>query len=87
MELIHYIRDYLKSLGVDSLLVEDEAGTKANLYATLGPKDKPGIMLSGHTDTVPVDGQEWDTDPFTLTERDDKLFARGTCDMKSFIGI
>ena len=87
MELIHYIREYLKSLGVDSLLVKDDTGTKANLYATLGPKDKPGIMLSGHTDTVPVDGQEWDTDPFTLTERDDKLFARGTCDMKSFIGI
>jgi len=87
MELIHYIRDYLQSLGVDSLLVEDETGTKANLYATLGPKDRPGIMLSGHTDTVPVDGQNWSSDPFTVTERDGKLYARGTCDMKGFIGI
>ncbi len=87
MELIHYIRDYLQSLGVDSLLVEDETGAKANLYATLGPKDRPGIMLSGHTDTVPVDGQNWSSDPFTVTERDGKLYARGTCDMKGFIGI
>lgn len=87
MELIHYIRDYLQSLGVDSLLVEDETGAKANLYATLGPKDRPGIMLSGHTDTVPVDGQNWSCDPFTVTERDGKLYARGTCDMKGFIGI
>ena len=69
LELIHYIRDYLDGLGVESLLVPDETGTKANLYATLGPQDKPGIMLSGHTDVVPIDGQDWHTDPFDVQEK------------------
>ena len=87
LELIHYIRDYLQDLGVESLLVPDETGTKANLYTTLGPPDRPGIMLSGHTDVVPIDGQEWNTDPFIVQEKDGKLFGRGTCDMKSFIAI
>ena len=61
-------------------------GRKANLYATLGPDDKPGIALSGHTDVVPVDGQDWSSDPWTLIERDERLFGRGTCDMKGFLG-
>ena len=79
LELIHFIRDYLKDLGIESLLVPDETGTKANLYATLGPMDRPGILLSGHTDVVPIDGQEWDSDPFNVIEKDLKLFGRGTC--------
>lgn len=87
LQLIAFIQDYLKGLGVESMLVHNAEGTKANLYATLGDQDRPGIMLSGHTDVVPVDGQPWDTDPFTLTENDGKLYGRGTADMKSFIAI
>lgn len=87
LELIGFVRDYLSGLGVESRLVHDETGTKANLYATLGPDDRPGIMLSGHTDVVPVDGQDWSTDPFRVTEKDGRLYGRGTADMKSFIAI
>ena len=87
LALIGYVQDLLTGLGVESQLVHNEEGTKANLYATLGDPDKPGIMLSGHTDVVPVDGQAWDTDPFDVTEKDGKLFGRGTADMKSFIAI
>ena len=87
LDLIHWIRDHLKSLGVDATLVHDATGKKANLYATLGPQDKPGIVLSGHTDVVPIDGQEWDTDPFKVIEKDGKLFGRGTSDMKSFVAV
>ncbi|HUI17330.1 MAG TPA: acetylornithine deacetylase [Alphaproteobacteria bacterium] len=87
LALIACVRDYLASHGVEALLVPDESGKKANLYATLGPKDRPGIMLSGHTDVVPIDGQDWQSDPFTLVERDGRLYGRGTSDMKSFIAI
>ncbi|MDH5748635.1 MAG: acetylornithine deacetylase [Rhodospirillales bacterium] len=87
LDLIHFVRDTLAVHGVDSVLVHNEEGTKANLYATLGPTDIPGVMLSGHTDVVPVDGQDWSSDPFTLTERDGRLYGRGTADMKSFIGL
>ncbi len=87
LDLIHWIRDHLKAMGVDSTLVHDATGKKANLYATLGPQDKPGVVLSGHTDVVPVDGQEWSTDPFRIVEKDGKLFGRGTSDMKSFVAI
>ncbi len=87
LELIGYVQEYLKGFGIDSLLVENDEGSKANLFATLGDKDKPGIMLSGHTDVVPVDGQTWDTNPFRLTAKDGKLYGRGTADMKSFIAI
>jgi acetylornithine deacetylase len=87
LELIAFIQDYLSGFGVESLLVHNEEGTKANLYATLGDDSKAGIMLSGHTDVVPVDGQTWDTDPFQVTEKDDNLYGRGTADMKSFIAI
>ena len=59
-------------------------GTKANLYANVGPEVAGGVVLSGHTDVVPVDGQAWDSDPFTVTERDGRLYGRGTCDMKGF---
>jgi acetylornithine deacetylase len=85
--LIEWVRDYLRGLGAKTRLTHDTAGKKANLFATLGDSDKPGLILSGHTDVVPVDGQNWDTDPFLATERDGRLFARGSADMKGFIGI
>lgn len=87
MELIDFVRGYLNSWNIDSILVPNDDGSKANLYATVGAQDEGGIVLSGHTDVVPVDGQDWSTDPFTLSERDGKLFGRGTCDMKGFIAI
>ncbi len=87
LELMAFVQDYLSGLGVESFLVHNVDGNKANLYATVGPDDIPGIMLSGHTDVVPVDGQDWDTDPFSVTERDGRLYGRGTSDMKSFIAI
>ena len=84
LALITYIQDYLGDLGVAAELVYDDQRTKANLYATMGPGDRPGFALSGHTDVVPVDGQNWDTDPFAVVERDGYLYGRGTSDMKSF---
>ena len=85
--LIEWVRDYLQSYGAKTRLTHDESGKKANLFATLGESSKPGLILSGHTDVVPVDGQDWHTDPFVATERDGKLYARGSADMKGFIGI
>jgi len=87
LELIEYVRRYLAEFDVESLLVYDEDKRKANLYATVGPTDRPGVCLSGHTDVVPVDGQEWDTDPFSAVVKDGRIFGRGTADMKSFIAI
>ena len=87
LSLIEFVRDYLDGYGVESELVFSEDRGKANLYATIGPPEQGGIMLSGHTDVVPVDDQDWHTDPFDLVETGDKLFARGTCDMKSFIAV
>ncbi|NIR30026.1 MAG: acetylornithine deacetylase [Gammaproteobacteria bacterium] len=87
LELIEFVRDYLADLGVDSHLVYDGAGRKANLFATLGPTDRPGICLSGHTDVVPVDDQDWHTDPFQAVRGDGRLYGRGTADMKSFLGV
>jgi acetylornithine deacetylase len=85
--LIEWVRDYLTRLGATTRLTHDATGKKANLFATLGDSHKPGLILSGHTDVVPVDGQNWDTDPFVVNERDGKLFARGSADMKGFIGV
>ena len=85
--LIEWVRDYLQGLGAKTRLTHDASAKKANLFATLGDSKKPGLILSGHTDVVPVDGQDWDTDPFAATERDGKLYARGSADMKGFIGI
>jgi acetylornithine deacetylase len=85
--LIEWVRDYLHGLGAETRLTHDASGKKANLFATLGDSNRPGLILSGHTDVVPVDGQDWNTDPFLATERDGKLFARGSADMKGFIGI
>lgn len=86
LELMNFIAGYLEENGIASRLFPNEEGTKANLYATLGPADASGgIILSGHTDVVPVDGQPWDTDPFELVRSGDKVFGRGTSDMKGFI--
>jgi acetylornithine deacetylase len=85
--LIEWVRDYLTKLGATTRLTHDASGKKANLFATLGDSNKPGLILSGHTDVVPVDGQNWDTDPFKATEKDGRLYARGSADMKGFIGI
>ncbi len=85
MEMIEWIEHYLAGFGIESTIVRDSVMNKANLYATIGPKDIPGVMLSGHSDVVPVDGQDWQSDPFSLTERDGNLYGRGTCDMKGFI--
>lgn len=87
LALIDFVRDYLSKLGVESELIYDDERRKANLYATLGPKDRPGICLSGHTDVVPVDGQEWSSDPFKVIEKNGKLYGRGTCDMKSWLAV
>jgi acetylornithine deacetylase len=83
--LIEWVRDYLTGMGVSSRLTYDSTGKKANLFATVGEGSRAGLVLSGHTDVVPVDGQAWDTDPFTATVAGDKLFGRGTADMKGFI--
>jgi acetylornithine deacetylase len=83
--LIEFVEEYLEGWGIKSLRVDYEPGKKTNLYATIGPDIAGGIVLSGHTDVVPVDGQNWSSDPFTMVERDGKLFGRGTCDMKGFI--
>ncbi|PJI92309.1 acetylornithine deacetylase [Yoonia maricola] len=84
LELIDFVEEYLEGFGVQSTRVPNEDGTKAALYAHIGPQVDGGVVLSGHTDVVPVDGQVWDTDPFTVTERHGKLYGRGTCDMKGF---
>lgn len=85
LALIEYIRDFLADLGVTCELFFDEAGRKANLFATLGPRDRGGVCLSGHTDVVPVDGQAWTVPPFELTEKDGRLYGRGSADMKGYI--
>jgi acetylornithine deacetylase len=87
LALIEFIRDYLDGYEVKSELVFAEDGKKANLYATIGPEDQRGILLSGHTDVVPVDDQDWHSDPFKLVEKDHRLYGRGSCDMKSFIAV
>ncbi|MDY7066945.1 Acetylornithine deacetylase [Pseudomonas extremaustralis] len=85
LQLIEFVRDYLAGFGVTSELVYNEERSKANLFASIGPLELAGIVLSGHTDVVPVDGQAWSVPPFELTERDGKLFGRGTADMKGYI--
>lgn len=85
LALIEYVRDFLAACGVSCKLYVDSGGNKANLYANVGPQDRGGVLLSGHTDVVPVDGQKWSSDPFRLVERDRRLFARGSADMKGFI--
>ena len=85
LNLISFVQSYLTERGVSSRLVHNADSTKANLFAKIGPADLPGVLLSGHTDVVPTDGQEWSSDPFHLTLRGGKLFGRGTADMKAFL--
>ena len=87
LELIHFIRDHLAKLGVKSRLTYNDDKTKANLFATLGEGKPAGVILSGHTDTVPWDGQDWTTDPLSALVKDGNLYGRGSADMKAFIGI
>ena len=87
LDLIKFIENYLNDLNVKSELIYDETKNKANLFTTIGPNLQGGIVLSGHTDVVPITKQNWTSDPFILTERDDKLFGRGSSDMKGFIAI
>jgi acetylornithine deacetylase len=84
LPLIDFVEDYLNAHGVKSHRVYDETGAKANLYAQIGPDVAGGVVLSGHTDVVPVKGQAWDSDPFAVVERGGRLYGRGTCDMKGF---
>ena len=87
LALIEWVEDYLAQHGVASTRVPDETGKKANLFATCGPQGKGGVILSGHSDVVPVEGQAWSSDPWTVREADGKLFGRGTSDMKGFIAL
>jgi len=83
--LIAYVADLLKDYGIESEVIDNPEGTKANLYASTGPSRLGGVMLSGHTDVVPIDGQNWTLPAFAMTERDGRLYGRGTADMKGFV--
>lgn len=85
LDLITYAADLLSDAGAAIAISRDSSGQKANLFASFGPAGDGGIVLSGHTDVVPVDGQDWASDPFCMTERDGRLYGRGACDMKGFI--
>ncbi len=85
LALIEFLRAELADAGIESRLVPSATGDKANLYAVIGPAEVPGVMLSGHSDVVPVEGQAWSSDPFTLVEKDGHFIGRGTADMKGFI--
>ncbi len=85
LELIGFVTDLLGQHGIASTIIHSEDGHKANLYATVGPADRPGVMLSGHSDVVPINGQDWTLPPFAMTECDGKLYGRGAADMKGFI--
>ncbi|MGM0576950.1 MAG: acetylornithine deacetylase [Myxococcota bacterium] len=87
LALIEDVRTRLEDLGIPCRLTFSEEGDRANLFATFGPADRPGVILSGHTDVVPVTGQAWTTDPFEVVERDGRLYGRGTADMKSFLAV
>ena len=85
LDMITYLAEQMGALGARVLITRDESGAKANLFVTLGPDAAGGVLLSGHTDVVPVTDQDWSTDPFTLIEADGRLYGRGTCDMKGFV--
>jgi acetylornithine deacetylase len=87
LPLIAFVEAYLDQWQIPHFRVDYEAGKKTNLFATIGPDSEGGIILSGHTDVVPVDGQTWASNPFTLSQRGERLFGRGTCDMKGFIAV
>ncbi|HVW91965.1 MAG TPA: acetylornithine deacetylase [Devosia sp.] len=85
LDLIAYAAEHLEACGARVRITKDEGGGKANLFATIGPETAGGVVLSGHSDVVPVEGQAWSHDPFAMTERGGKLYGRGACDMKGFI--
>ena len=85
--MIDFVKDYLASFGITCNIEPNEDGTKADLIATIGPMVEGGIVLSGHTDVVPVEGQDWHSDPVELVEKDNRFFGRGACDMKGFIAV
>ena len=85
LNLIEFVRNYLSDYGIQSTLAFNKDDDRANLYATIGPDDRGGVMLSGHTDVVPVVGQDWSSDPFRLKQTEDRVIGRGACDMKGFI--
>lgn len=87
LELIAFVEDYARSYGLAPRRIPNPEGTKANLLISVGPQEAGGIILSGHTDVVPVDGQDWHTDPFAMVEREGKYFGRGTSDMKAFSAV
>jgi len=87
LALVDWVEDYLAAHGVRATRVYNDEGTKAALYANIGPEVEGGVVLSGHTDVVPVDGQTWETDPFCVVEKNGRLYGRGTCDMKGFDAI
>ncbi len=83
--IVGYIQEYLSGHGIESTLSFDDAGERANVFATIGPEIDGGVVLNGHTDVVPVEGQRWTTDPFTLVRKGDRLHGRGSVDMKGFL--
>ena len=86
LDIIHWIEDYIKSHGISTALVYNEKGNKASLHCRIGPAVDGGVILSGHTDVIPVEGQDWKTNPFLLTDKGDgNLYGRGSCDMKGFL--
>jgi acetylornithine deacetylase len=85
LDLIHFVAELLKECGIAPTIIASPDGHKANLFATVGPQDRPGVMLSGHTDVVPIEGQNWSVPPFAMTQRDGRLFGRGAADMKGFV--
>ena len=87
LPLIYFVRDYFEQHGIDSLIIPNEDGTKAGLVAQVGPNVAGGVALSGHSDVVPVEGQDWSTDPWSVVEKGGRLYGRGTCDMKGFVAL
>jgi acetylornithine deacetylase len=86
LSIIHWIKDHIESFGIETILVPNKENTKASLHCRIGPAVDGGVILSGHTDVVPVKGQSWDTNPFELTDKgDEKLYGRGSCDMKGYL--
>lgn len=87
LPLIDWVEEYLDGWGVVAHRKWNEDRTKAGLYAQVGPDVEGGVILSGHSDVVPVDGQDWTSDPWTVVEREGRLYGRGTCDMKGFVAL
>ncbi|MFN3822384.1 MAG: acetylornithine deacetylase [Pseudorhodobacter sp.] len=85
LDLLGFVRDHLAEYGIESHMIPDPSGEKANLWAIVGPADRPGVILSGHVDVVPVEGQDWTRPPFQLTQEGSRLYGRGTTDMKGFV--